>query len=45
VRQFLAESILLALFGGLLGLGFAYEGCQMIWSVRPAEVASNLVSP
>jgi predicted permease len=41
----LAESILLALLGGLAGLALGYAGCQLLWSLRPAEVAANLVSP
>ena len=45
VRQFLAESILLALFGGLVGLALGYEGCQLVWALRPPEYAANLTTP
>lgn len=45
LRQLLTESVLLGLFGGLAGLGVGYEGCRLLWSFRPPEVASNLVEP
>ncbi|MBV9265046.1 MAG: FtsX-like permease family protein, partial [Acidobacteriaceae bacterium] len=45
VRQALTESTVLALFGGLIGLGLGYEGCQLLWTLRPAEVAANFISP
>ena len=45
VRQFLAESLLLGLLGGCVGLAIGYEGCQLLWTLRPAEVAANMVSP
>lgn len=45
VRQFLTESVLLGLLGGFVGLAIGYEGCQILWTLRPAEVAANMVSP
>ncbi|MGA8531974.1 MAG: ABC transporter permease [Acidobacteriaceae bacterium] len=45
LRQLLTESVLLGLFGGIAGLGIGYEGCQLLWSFRPPEVARNLVDP
>lgn len=45
LRQLLTESVLLGLFGGIAGLGVGYEGCRMLWSFRPPEVARNLVDP
>jgi predicted permease len=45
VRQFLVESVVLALLGGVAGLALGYEGCQLVWTLRPAEVAANLISP
>src|SRR5260370_39909993 len=41
IRQLLAESVLLGLLGGVLGLLFGYAGCQFLWSFRPAEFALN----
>ncbi len=43
LRQLLTESVLLGLFGGVAGLGIGYEGCRLLWSFRPPEVARNLV--
>lgn len=45
LRQLLTESVLLGLFGGIAGLGVGYEGCRLLWSFRPPEVARNLVDP
>ena len=45
VRQLLTESVLLGIFGGVIGLGVGYEGCRFLWSFRPPEVARNLVDP
>ena len=45
LRQLLTESVLLGLFGGIAGLGVGYEGCRLLWSVRPPDVARNLVDP
>ena len=42
VRQLLTESVLLGVFGGILGFLFGYGGCQFLWSLRPAEYAQNL---
>lgn len=43
--QLLTESILLGIFGGVAGLGFGYEGCRLLWSFRPPDVARNLADP
>jgi len=45
LRQLLTESVLLGVFGGMAGLGVGYEGCRFLWSLRPPEVARNLVDP
>ena len=45
LRQLLTESVLLGVFGGIAGLGVGYEGCRFLWSLRPPEVARNLVDP
>ena len=45
LRQLLTESMLLGLFGGIIGIGVGYEGCRFLWSFRPPEVARNLVDP
>jgi predicted permease len=45
IRQLLTESVMLGLMSGILGFFFGYEGCQALWSLRPAEVAQNFVDP
>ncbi|HUN85592.1 MAG TPA: ABC transporter permease [Terracidiphilus sp.] len=45
LRQLLTESVLLGLFGGIVGIGVGYEGCRFLWSFRPSEVVRNLVEP
>ncbi|HKO11672.1 MAG TPA: ABC transporter permease [Acidobacteriaceae bacterium] len=45
LRQLLTESVLLSLFGGIVGLGVGYEGTRLLWSFRPPEVANNFVEP
>ena len=42
IRQLLAESVLLGLFSGVLGLLVGYGGCRILESLRPAEYAQNL---
>jgi predicted permease len=43
VRQLLTESVLLGLLSGIFGFFFAYGGCRVLMSLRPAEYAQNLV--
>lgn len=43
VRQLLTESTLLGLISGVAGLGTALVGTRLLSSLRPAEVAQNLV--
>jgi len=45
IRQLLTESVMLGFLGGIAGLGVGYEGCRLLWSFRPPEVARNLVDP
>lgn len=45
LRQLLTESVMLGLFGGIAGLGVGYEGCRLLWSFRPPDVARNLADP
>ena len=44
-RQLITESMLLGIFGGAAGLLVGYEGCGLLWSFRPADVARNLADP
>ena len=44
-RQLITESFVLAIFGGIVGLGVGYEGCRFLWSFRPPDVARNLADP
>jgi len=45
LRQLLTESMLMGFFGGVAGLAVGYEGCRLLWSFRPPDVARNLVEP
>lgn len=45
VRHLLTESMLLACAGGLSGFAVANIGIRALWSLRPPEVASNLIDP
>ena len=45
LRQLLAESVLLAMFGGIAGIGVGYAGCRFLWSFRPEDVVRNMVEP
>jgi predicted permease len=45
VRLLLTECVLLGICGGVLGFGVGYEGCSLLWSFRPTEVARNFVEP
>src|SRR5262249_47948968 len=45
IRQLLTECLLLALGSGALGLALGWQGCRLLWSLRPAEVALNFVDP
>ena len=45
LRQLLTESVLLGVSGGIAGLGVGYEGCRLLWSFRPPEVARTFVDP
>jgi predicted permease len=43
VRQLLTESVMVASVGGLAGFALAYAGGRLLWSLRPPEVATNLI--
>ncbi len=43
LRQLLTESALLACAGGVAGFALAYVGVHALWSLRPADVAPNLI--
>ena len=43
-RQLLIESLLFNLLAAVLALFFAYAGCRLLWSLRPAAFARNLAS-
>ncbi len=45
ISQLLTESVLLGLLSGVAGLGLGYGGLELLWSFRPAEVASNFKTP
>lgn len=40
IRQFLTESVLLGLFGGLVGLGLAWVGIRVLVPMLPADIPS-----
>ena len=44
VRQLLTESLVLGGLSGLVGLAIGYQGSELLWSFRPAEVSANLVA-
>jgi putative ABC transport system permease protein len=43
IRQLLTESMLIAVFSGILGFFLAIAGVRFLWSFRPAEYAQNFV--
>jgi len=45
IRLLLTESLLLGVSGGVVGFGIGYEGCRLLWTFRPPDVARNLVEP
>jgi predicted permease len=45
IRQSLTESLLLGLLSCAVGLAMGYEGCQLLWSLLPAEYTMNLFKP
>jgi len=45
IRLLLTESLLLGVSGGIVGFAIGYEGCRLLWTFRPPDVARNLVDP
>jgi predicted permease len=45
MAQLLTESVAVSLLGGLVGLVIAVLVRDLLWSMRPAEVANNFVMP
>ncbi len=45
LRQLLTESVFLGLLSGIVGAAVGYFGALLLWSFRPADVSSNLISP
>ncbi len=43
IRQLLTESLVLGMFGGILGLLLGYWGRNLLWAFRPTIVANNFV--
>jgi predicted permease len=43
IRQLLTESMLIAVFSGIVGFFLAVVGVRFLWSFRPAEYAQNFV--
>ena len=45
LRQWLTESVVLGLLSGIVGVVIGNLGVRVLWSFRPPEVATNLVTP
>jgi predicted permease len=43
LRQLLTESLMLAGLAGVAGIALAYGGLRALWSLRPPDVAANLI--
>lgn len=41
IRQLLTESMAISLIGGLVGLGLAFAGRQILWAYRPPFIQNN----